>query len=454
MTAEEMRQRMEALLRELGELNGLAQRSAEQEARIDAILPEVNELGQRAERQGQIDRVLGLAGPAPDRQPSGRRGGLVPAEGADPAAQPEGGQGPDRRSPGRRFVESDAYRGALRDSKGRSDPVAFDGLIAPYGYGGRVPAEPAEPRAAGGADGQRALVHTGTLPAEMVPPTVIPGVQRGLERPLVMRDVLSAGRTTSDAIVFMQETAFVDNAAEVAEATTLTGVGLTGGVKPESGLSFAQQTVPVVTIAHWIPITRQTLQDAAQMESYVNERLLTGLARREDRQILAGDGVGPNMRGLLSTSGVQELDGAYFTANPVRDAGTANENFNRLRRAMRLIRYVGEALPTFVVANPADLEEFDTATNGDRDYLFGGPAAGFRRTYWGLPAVESMAVAEGQLLVGDGTAASVFDRMQAQIFTTDSHADLFVRNILVILAEERLALAVFRPAAFALVTLA
>jgi hypothetical protein len=53
--------------------------------------------------------------------------------------------------------------------------------------------------------------------------------------------------------------------------------------------------------------------------------------------------------------------------------------------------------------------------------------------------------------VGDGTAAQVWDRMAAQLLIADQHSDFFVRNMYVLLAEERLGLAVYRPAAFALV---
>jgi hypothetical protein len=49
--------------------------------------------------------------------------------------------------------------------------------------------------------------------------------------------------------------------------------------------------------------------------------------------------------------------------------------------------------------------------------------------------------------------AAVWDRMQAQILV-DTIDDQFVRNMLTLLAEERLALTVFRPAAFAEVALA
>jgi HK97 family phage major capsid protein len=73
---------------------------------------------------------------------------------------------------------------------------------------------------------------------------------------------------------------------------------------------------------------------------------------------------------------------------------------------------------------------------------------------WGLPIVASDNITAGTALVGDGTMAAVVDREDATIYTTDSHSDFFVRNLFVLLAEERVALAVFRPAAFAKVALA
>jgi hypothetical protein len=49
--------------------------------------------------------------------------------------------------------------------------------------------------------------------------------------------------------------------------------------------------------------------------------------------------------------------------------------------------------------------------------------------------------------------AAVFDRMAAAV-TAGWINDMFVHNMIALLAEERLAFAVFRPAAFAVVTLA
>ncbi|MDQ3541814.1 MAG: phage major capsid protein, partial [Chloroflexota bacterium] len=193
--------------------------------------------------------------------------------------------------------------------------------------------------------------------------------------------------------------------------------------------------------------------DAAQMQTYVEQRLLDGLRLRESDQLLNGSGTGANMNGLLNTTGVQNLDNTattgYWATNPVNDNGTDNENYNRLLRAKRLIRTVGRAVASFIALNPADLEGFLNRTDAQRQYFGGGPFAGTNiPTMWGLRVVEDENLAAGMALVGDGRMAAVWDRMQAQILI-DTIDDQFVRNMLTILAEERLGLTVFRPQAFA-----
>jgi HK97 family phage major capsid protein len=211
----------------------------------------------------------------------------------------------------------------------------------------------------------------------------------------------------------------------------------------------------VQIIAHWIPITRRTLEDTPFMETYINQRLLTGLARREDNEFINGDGVSPNLTGLLNTSGIQVLDAAYFAGAPVVNAGQSNENLNRLLRAkIKLLTTGGGAQASFVLLNPSDVEKILTVSDANRNYLFGGPAGNMNVIpIWGMTTVWTENIAAGTALVGDGTMAAVADRSDAQLYTTDSHSDFFIRNILVILAEERVALPVFRPLAFAKVAL-
>ena len=341
---------------------------------------------------------------------------------------------PAQKSPGEALVTSDAYKRALSSGSlsTKGEPVLTPGFFGP--------------------EAQKALVGSFTAPGSALLAQVIPGVYRGLDRPLVLRDVLMNLSTSSDSITVMQENVYTNAAAEVAEATSVTT-----GLKPESGLTFTEATFPVQTIAHWMPVTRQLMEDLPFMAGYINERLLTGLRRREDAAFLNGSGAAPVLRGILQTSGIQVLDSTpttgYFAVNPVKSAGTDNENINRIRRAIRVIQVTGQAYPTFILMNPVDAEKIDTSTDVNRQYIFGGATAPLPRTMWGLPIVESDNIAAGTALVGDGQMAAVVDRNQGRIYTTDSHSDFFVRNLLAVLAEERVALPVFRPAAFASVGL-
>lgn len=435
----EMRENLNALATEMSALHAKGdQRSADEEARFDAVIAEFNDLGPKV--QAEATRQETVARAAAMQKGRGSAAGVVPTAGAEERAA----QNIDTRSMGRRFAESEQVkhyreRGA---QSGQSDPFEVKSFY--HRESGLIHTEGMSPQEL------RALVQTGNLPADLIAPQLVNGFFRGDDLQASVRDVLINGQTTSDAITFFRETSFTNAAAPVGQATATTG---TSGLKPESGLAFEQDTEPVKTIATWIPITRQTLWDAAQLETYVNQRLFDFLKLEEADQILNGDGTGDNFTGILNTSGVQVLDAAYFTASPVNGAGADNENFDRLRRAKRVIRTVGRARASFAVVNPEDSEQYDVATNANGNYYGAGPYANTGvPALWGLTVVEDENIAPGTALVGDGRMAAVWDRMQASIITGYIN-DQLVRNMITLLAEERLALTVFRPQAFAVVSL-
>lgn len=278
------------------------------------------------------------------------------------------------------------------------------------------------------------------------------GLQVGMasfERPLRLRDLVTQGSTTSDAIEYVRVTSLTNNAAPVAEATSSaapTAPGSAGalvnaaggGYKPESGLAVARYSTNVKTIAHWVPVTKRALADAAQMVTLIDGFLEYGLEEELEDQMIAGNGSGENFEGLASVSGVQAQ--AYDT-NPLVTT----------RKAKTKVRVTGRSVPNGYVINPADLETIDLLREDGATgpFFFGGPAqAGGAQTLWGLPVVESEAVPAGVAYVGDWTKAVLYDRQQATITTTDSHADFFVRNLVAILAELRAAWAVLQPNAF------
>jgi len=269
-------------------------------------------------------------------------------------------------------------------------------------------------------------------------------------KPLTVRNLVSNRRTTSDAVEYVQQSSHTNAAAVVAEATasgertatanTSTGAVTFanvsgGGYKPEGAWAYAVVTTNVKTIAEWVPVTKRALADVAQLEGLINDELSLDIAETEEDQILNGNGSGENFTGINQTSGIQTQ--AFST-----------DLFQTVRKAITKLSTVGRVSPTALVINPADAEKIDLFKDGQNRYYYGGPSAIGQRTLWGVPVVESETQAANTGLIGDFQKAVVWDREQTTVTMTDSHLDFFVRNLVAILAEERLAFGVTRPTAF------
>lgn len=251
-------------------------------------------------------------------------------------------------------------------------------------------------------------------------------------RPLTLRDLISVRTTSSDLIEYVRMTSRTNNAAPVSEATATSGVS---GTKPESDMAFERVNAPVETIAHWVAATKRALADAGQMRGLIDQELRQGLEEELEDQILNGDGTSPNLSGLDDVSGTQ--DQAWDT-----------NILTTTRRARTLVRTVGRATPTGYVMHPNDWEDIDLLQDNEARYFFGGPSVIGNPRLWGLPVVETEAQTEGFAWVGDWRKIVLWDREQALISVSDSHLDFFVRNMVAILGEMRVALGIIRPSAF------
>jgi len=270
---------------------------------------------------------------------------------------------------------------------------------------------------------------------------VLPGYVDIRQRELTFLDLVPRIQTVSDTIEYVYEGTFTNNAAPVAEATVTTG---TSGKKAESALAYSVATVPVETIAHWIPVTNKMLADAPLIRGTINGRLLLGLDLTLEAQIVTGNGTPPNLSGVLD-----------HAINAV-SLGT-DSRVDAIFKGRTLVRTTGKGRPTAIVLNPADWEQIrlsreNAATGTLGGYLMGPPSAVGATTLWGIPVVESEAMTSGTAIVGDFTqGCTLFDREQGavRVGTID---DQFVRNMQTILAELRAAFVVHRPTMFTQVT--
>jgi len=259
-----------------------------------------------------------------------------------------------------------------------------------------------------------------------------------------VRDLFPVQNTTAAVIEYFRVTGFTNNASPVADRNEAND-GF--GTKNQSALTFTGEQASVRTIAHWEAAHRNALADEPQLRGLIENELLYGLRLVEDDQILNGTGTGQDLLGIRNVPGIQTYawsDGATAAEN-----GTADNKADALRRAMTLA-LLAYYEPTGVVLHDGDWEDMELLKDDNGQYLLAlSIAMGGEQRVWRSPVVTTPAMDEGFGLVGAfGIGAQLYDREEGNIRIAEQHSTFFVENAIVVLAEERLALATKRPEAF------
>jgi HK97 family phage major capsid protein len=262
----------------------------------------------------------------------------------------------------------------------------------------------------------------------LVPPDRQVGIQMLPDRRLTVRDLLTPGRTNSNAIQYVQETGFTNNARVVSEGT----------LKPESDIAYELLTTPVATIAHYMVASKQILDDAPQLQSNIDGRLRYGLAYVEEGQLLNGDGTGVNLHGLIPAAS------AYSPAfTPTSPTPIDTIRLAILQSELALFPATG------VVMNQIDWARIELTKDSQGRYIFANPQSLVGPTLWSRQVVATPAMTVDKFLTGAfRLGAQIFDREDANVELSTEDSDNFRRNLVTLRGEERLALAVYRPEAF------
>lgn len=264
----------------------------------------------------------------------------------------------------------------------------------------------------------------------------------GVRRRLTVRDLLGAETVSGNAITYFVEGALEGNFETVAE----------NGQKPQ--IHFADPT-PVTEslkkVAAFIKESDEIIEDLPWYISAINSRLLYNLALFEENQLLAGNGTGTNILGILNRSGI----GSVTSAN-------ADDDADAIFRAMTAVTTGSGLDADGIVINPTDYQALRLSKDGNGQYYGGGFFSGQygqggiieQPPLWGLRTVVTPAISAGTVLVGAfAQAASVIQKGGVRVESTNTDQDDFTNNRVTIRAEERLSLAARRPAGFVEVTL-
>lgn len=249
-------------------------------------------------------------------------------------------------------------------------------------------------------------------------------------RRLTIRDLIAPGTTGSNGVEYVRETGFTNNAAAVAE----------GGAKPYSDLTFELVNAPVRTLAHLFKASRQILDDAAALQSYIDARARYGLLMVEEAQLLYGNGQGANLQGLMTLAETYAAPGGIVV--------TGEQRIDRLRLAL-LQAELSEFPADGIVLNPIDWAAIELTKDSEGRYIVGQPQEGTAARLWNRPVVSTQAMQQDEFLTGAfRLGAQIFDRMDIEILVSTENDKDFENNMVTIRAEERLAFAVYRDEAF------
>lgn len=249
-------------------------------------------------------------------------------------------------------------------------------------------------------------------------------------RRLTIRDLITPGRISTSSFEYVRQTGFTNAAAIVAETAA----------KPESNLTFDLVVSAVATIAHWMQASRQILADAPQLQSFIDGQLRYGLKLREEAQLLKGSGVSGNLNGIYTQATAFDNPLVAEIATPTR--------IDMLRLAM-LQAELAEFPPTGITMHPTDWAAIELQKDDENRYLWANPQQLGGPTMWGLPVVPTKAHDVSEFVVGAWElGAQIFDREDAIVLVSTEDRDNFIKNLVTVLCEERLGLAVYRPEAF------
>lgn len=270
-----------------------------------------------------------------------------------------------------------------------------------------------------------------------VAPTVVPGITARTFEEVHMRDLLPVGATDSNVIRYVRDNGGEGGPAMVAE----------GGTKPQIDRDLAILDSNVRKIATYFRIPEEMIDDIPYLQSFLTAIGLEELMAVEDTQIIYGSGSGQNLSGLYTNA-------TAFSAGNTTTVVSPNQ-FDVLRAARKQIRQnkLGGQLTALV--SPEDYYEMTSRKDTTNNYLFLGGGNGISiqnpsvpgtgSNIGGIRIEEHTAMNNGEFLVFQPRAAQIFDRTGTSIRFYDQDQDNAIKNLITIVIEKRLALAIYRP---------
>ena len=261
------------------------------------------------------------------------------------------------------------------------------------------------------------------------------------QRKLVIESLIPHIPVTAGSMSMVKETSFTNHAAVVAE----------GGSKPESTFEFEKYNVNIETVAHWTKISEQLAADAPAVQAFINTRMQYGLQNKIDQQLVTGSGTSGELAGFLKSGNYHD----YSSAITIDTGDTLIDFAAKIQAAIESNNYA----PQYLLLNPMDWTKLTLLKDTQKRYILGGPGSASQKTLWGIPVITTSSIptidtsttpdTPAKYLMADfSLGAAILDR-QELVVDIDRTQDDFIKNLLTIRVERRLALAILDNKAIA-----
>lgn len=273
-----------------------------------------------------------------------------------------------------------------------------------------------------------------------IAPDVVPGVTALPYEEVHLRNILPVGSTNSDVVRYVRDLGGEGGPGMVAQ----------GALKPQIDRDLEIFDAPVRKIAVWFRIPEEMIDDIPYLQSFLTTIGLEEVMAYEDFQILYGDGTGQNIGGLFPAA-------TAFTGAGLSTVDAPNE-FDVVRAARTQLRKAKLGGPLVALVSPDSFFDMTSRKDTTDNYLFLGGGNGIALqnpnstptgiTVAGVRIEEHTAIQDDDFLVFQPRSAQIFDRTGTTVRFYDQDRDNAIRNLITIVIEKRLALAIYRPAGF------
>ncbi|WP_086746199.1 phage major capsid protein [Streptomyces scabiei] len=265
-----------------------------------------------------------------------------------------------------------------------------------------------------------------------VQPVRMPMVDQVDRDNLTILDLITRGEADGP-FEYLQVTGVTRNAAVVPDEI-LPGDAT---VKPTSTIQTELADAKPYTYADGYDVTNALLSDAPALATYMNSELEYSLDNVIEDKLLNGLGTGGDPKGILHTTGVQEL-----TYSP---GANAMAQVKAIRQAITRITTLPGGNVTACLMSPEDDEAWDLLQDTTDRFMGQGPFGQGPSTSWGRARALSQRLAPGTVILGDWRQVALLDVEGLSILAFNQHKDYAQRNLVYVRAELRAEQVIWKP---------